>query len=55
MSRCPFTDDSSDDEIQIFLEGYIPFKGDYKYINNIMRFKKDCEKCPNYNYCEEWK
>lgn len=51
MSKCPF---GKEEEINLYLEGYKPFKGKWKTINNEIRYEKDCEKCPNYKNCEEW-
>lgn len=51
MSKCPF---GKEEEINIYLEGYDFFKGEWKTVNNEKRYKKDCEKCPNFKTCEEW-
>ena len=51
MSKCPF---GKEEEINTYLEGYDFFKGEWKTVNNEKRYKKDCEKCPNFKNCEEW-
>ena len=51
MSKCPF---GKEEEINIYLEGYDFFKGEWKTINNEKRYKKDCENCPNFKNCKEW-
>ena len=40
MSKCPF---GKEEEINTYLEGYNPFKGEWKTINNEIIYKKDCE------------
>ena len=51
MSKCPF---GKEEEINTYLEGYDFFKGEWKTVHNERRYKKDCEKCPNFKNCEEW-
>ena len=51
MSKCPF---GKEEEINTYLEGNDLFKGEWKTINNEIRYKKDCKKCPNFKNCEEW-
>ena len=51
MSKCPF---GTEEEIETFLEGYNPLYGEWKTINNEVKYKEDCKKCPNYRNCEEW-
>ena len=51
MSKCPF---GKEEEINLYLEGYKPFKEEWKTINNEIRYKKDCERCLNFKTCEEW-
>ena len=51
MSKCPF---GKEEEVNIYLEGYKPFKGEWKYVNNQIRYKNECEQCLFYSNCDEW-
>ena len=51
MSKCPF---GKEEEINTYLEGYDPLQGEWKSVNGEIKYKKDCEKCPNFKNCEEW-
>ena len=52
MFKCLFS--KNEDDIQTFIEGYDILRGAWKSIDGEIKYKKDCEKCPNFKTCEEW-
>lgn len=52
MFKCSFS--KNEDDIQTFLEGWDILQGEWKSVDGEIKYKKDCEKCPNFKSCEEW-